>query len=129
MDTPKTLRFARSHEWLEDNGDGAVTVGISAHAQEALGDVVFVELPEVGRQLKAGESFGVVESVKAASDIYAPISGVVTEVNSTLMDAPETINEAPYKQGWLIRLRPSDPQEAEALMDAAAYQALVEAEG
>jgi len=118
------LRFARSHEWARVEDDGTVTVGISDHAQEALGDVVFVELPDEGAELAAGDEAGVVESVKAASDIYAPISGTVVAVNSVLEDAPETVNSDSYHDGWFFRLQPEDPNEVESLlMDADAYQA------
>ncbi|MDP5070791.1 MAG: glycine cleavage system protein GcvH [Congregibacter sp.] len=118
------LRFARSHEWTRVEDDGTVTVGISDHAQEALGDVVFVELPDEGAQLAAGDEAGVVESVKAASDIYAPISGTVVAVNNVLEDAPETVNSDPYQDGWFFRLRPDDIDEVESLlMDADAYLA------
>ncbi|WOJ92348.1 glycine cleavage system protein GcvH [Congregibacter variabilis] len=118
------LRFARSHEWARVEDDGTVTVGISDHAQEALGDVVFVELPDEGADLAAGDEAGVVESVKAASDIYAPISGTVVAVNSALEDAPETVNGDPYHDGWFFRLQPKDSDEVESLlMDAEAYQA------
>lgn len=129
MATPQHLKYAKSHEWLKDNGDGTVTVGISDHAQEALGDVVYVELPEVGRRLEAGEAFGVIESVKAASDVYAPVAGTVVAVNEALQDAPETINDAPYEAGWLMTLEPEAPVERADLLDAAAYDAFVEAEG
>ncbi|MFT4767271.1 MAG: glycine cleavage system H protein [Glaciecola sp.] len=118
------LRFARSHEWARVEDDGTVTVGISDHAQEALGDVVFVELPDEGAELAAGDEAGVVESVKAASDIYAPISGTVVAVNSGLEDAPETVNGDPYHDGWFFRLQPQDSEEVQnLLMDAEAYQA------
>lgn len=118
------LRFARSHEWARVEDDGTVTVGISDHAQEALGDVVFVELPDEGAELAAGDEAGVVESVKAASDIYAPISGTVVAVNSALEDAPETVNGDPYHDGWFFRLQPQDSDEVQSLlMDAEAYQA------
>ncbi|WP_439107709.1 glycine cleavage system protein GcvH [Congregibacter sp.] len=117
------LRFARSHEWARVEDDGTVTVGISDHAQEALGDVVFVELPEEGAELAAGDEAGVVESVKAASDIYAPISGTVVAVNSILEDAPETVNGDAYHDGWFFRLQPQDLEEVQTLlMDAEAYQ-------
>jgi glycine cleavage system H protein len=117
------LRYARSHEWARVEDDGTVTVGISDHAQEALGDVVFVELPEEGAQLSAGDEAGVVESVKAASDIYAPISGTVVAVNSALEDAPETVNADPYQDGWFFRLQPEDVAEVESLLlDAESYQ-------
>jgi glycine cleavage system H protein len=100
------LRYARSHEWARIEDDGTVTVGISDHAQEALGDVVFVELPDEGAELAAGDEAGVVESVKAASDIYAPIAGTVVAVNSELEDTPETVNSDPYQDGWFFRLQP-----------------------
>lgn len=122
---PSNLKFAASHEWVLDNGDGTVTVGISDHAQELLGDVVFVELPEVGRELSAGEEFSLVESVKAASDIYAPVGGEVVAVNEDLEDAPETVNEAPYEGGWIAKIKLSDASEVDALMNADAYEAKV----
>ena len=126
--TPDDLRYAKSHEWVRVDGD-EVTIGISDYAQQALGDVVFVELPEVGRSLTAGEVFGVVESVKAASDVYAPLSGEVTAVNEALLDAPETLNEDSYDAGWMLKLRPSDlAAEQEKLLDAAAYIEHSEAE-
>ncbi len=129
MEFPKNLKYASSHEWALDNGDGTVTVGISEHAQEALGDVVFVELPEVGSELEAGEEFGVVESVKAASDVYSPVSGEVIGVNSDLEDSPETINESPYKEGWLIKIKMTDATELDDLLDAKAYSQVAEEEG
>ncbi len=122
MDIPKNIKYAKTHEWTLDNGDGTVTVGITEHAQDALGDVVFVELPEMGRELEANEEFGVVESVKAASDIYAPVSGEVIEVNEELEDNPEIINESPYQDGWIMKLKMADPAELESLLDAAAYK-------
>ncbi|ANG63508.1 glycine cleavage system protein H [Marinobacterium aestuarii] len=122
---PNTLKYTASHEWILDNGDGTVTVGITDHAQELLGDVVFVELPEVGRDVAKGEDFSLVESVKAASDIYAPLSGEVIEVNEALVDAPETLNEDAYQAGWIAKLKLSDATELEALLDASAYQATV----
>ncbi|MEL7044161.1 MAG: glycine cleavage system protein GcvH [Pseudomonadota bacterium] len=121
---PAELRYARSHEWARVEDDGTVTVGISDHAQEALGDVVFVELPEEGAELAAGDEAGVVESVKAASDIYAPIAGTVLAINSVLEDVPETVNGDPYQDGWFFRLQPSDVGDVESLLlDAEAYQA------
>ncbi|MEM1191477.1 MAG: glycine cleavage system protein GcvH [Pseudomonadota bacterium] len=121
---PAELRYARSHEWARVEDDGTVTVGISDHAQEALGDVVFVELPEEGAELAAGDEAGVVESVKAASDIYAPIGGTVLAINSVLEDVPETVNGDPYQDGWFFRLQPSDVGDVESLLlDAEAYQA------
>ncbi|WP_447556502.1 glycine cleavage system protein GcvH [Vreelandella sp. EE22] len=119
---PANLRYAKSHEWVLDHEDGTVTIGITDHAQKALGDVVFVELPEVGQALTKGEEFGVIESVKAASDLYAPVNGEVIEVNSELEDAPETVNEAPYEGGWIMKVRVSD-QDLGDLLDADAYQA------
>lgn len=116
------LRYARSHEWARVEDDGTVTIGISDHAQEALGDVVFVELPDEGAELGAGDEAGVVESVKAASDIYAPVSGTVVAVNAVLEDAPETVNSEPYQDGWFYRLRPTDVAEVQSLLlDADAY--------
>ncbi|BCB62396.1 MULTISPECIES: glycine cleavage system protein GcvH [Halomonadaceae] len=119
---PANLRYAASHEWVLDNQDGTVTVGITDHAQEALGDVVFVELPEVGQALNKGKEFGVIESVKAASDLYSPVDGEVVEVNEALEDAPETVNDAPYEGGWIMKVRVTD-QALEGLLDADAYQA------
>jgi glycine cleavage system H protein len=117
------LRYARSHEWARIEDDGTVTVGISDHAQEALGDVVFVELPDEGAELAAGDEAGTVESVKAASDIYAPVSGTVIAVNAALEDAPETVNGDPYNDGWFFRLQPRDGDEFESLLlDAESYQ-------
>ena len=120
-ETPQELRFARSHEWARVEEDGNITVGISDHAQEALGDVVFVELPEPGAELVAGAEAGVVESVKAASDIYTPVSGEVVEVNSLLEEAPETVNSDPYGEGWFFRVRPATLAELDDLMDADGY--------
>ncbi|XKE43770.1 glycine cleavage system protein GcvH [Halomonas organivorans] len=125
---PANLRYAESHEWVLDNGDGTVTIGITDHAQEALGDVVFVELPEVGATLTKGDEFGVVESVKAASDLYAPIAGEVVAVNEDLEDAPETLNESPYEDGWIMKLRLEDAAALEGLLDADAYQAVADAD-
>ncbi|WJG27860.1 glycine cleavage system protein GcvH [Vibrio furnissii] len=122
----KTLKFTDSHEWVRDNGDGTVTIGISEHAQEMLGDVVFVELPEVDSECDAGESFSLVESVKAASDIYAPVSGVIVEVNEDLQDSPELINEQPYDGGWIVKVRLSDAAELDDLKDAEEYLSSIE---
>ena len=120
---PAELRYARSHEWARLEDDGTVTVGISDHAQEALGDVVFVELPEDGAELAAGDEAGVVESVKTASDIYAPVAGIVIALNSELEDAPETVNSDPYNDGWFFRLQPRDVAEIDMLLlDARNYQ-------
>ena len=120
--TPAELRYAASHEWARLEADGSVSVGITDHAQAALGDVVFVELPDLGRQFAAGEQAGVVESVKAASDVYAPISGEVIAVNATLEDSPETINADPYGDGWFYKIKPSDLAELEGLLTADQYQ-------
>ncbi len=125
---PEELRYSRTHEWVRQEEDGTVTVGITDHAQTQLGDLVYVELPEAGRVLEAGEACAVVESVKAASDVYAPVGGEVVEVNEELAEAPERINEDPYGAGWLLRLRPSDPAELEGLLDGAAYAALIQEE-
>ncbi|ATJ82897.1 glycine cleavage system protein GcvH [Halomonas beimenensis] len=125
---PANLRYTESHEWVLDNGDGTVTIGITDHAQEALGDVVFVELPEVGAALAKGDEFGVVESVKAASDLYAPIAGEVVAVNEALEDAPETLNESPYEDGWIMKLRLEDAAALEGLLDTDAYQAVADAD-
>lgn len=124
---PANLRYAESHEWVLDNQDGTVTVGITDHAQQALGDVVFVELPEVGTALSKGQEFGVIESVKAASDLYSPVIGEVIEVNDTLEDSPETVNEAPYEGGWIMKVR-LDSDSLEGLLDADAYQATLSAD-
>jgi glycine cleavage system H protein len=120
--TPADLKYASSHEWARLEDGGIVTVGISDHAQESLGDVVFVELPEIGSELSAGDEAGVVESVKAASDIYAPVGGEVVAVNAALEEAPETINEDPYGDGWFFQLRASDTGELDKLLDADAYR-------
>jgi len=119
------LRFTQDHEWVRLDG-GIATVGITDHAQTALGDVVFVELPEIGRKVAAGEACAVVESVKAASDIYAPIAGTITEVNAALADAPGTINGEPTGAGWFFRMQPADPGAVAGLLDADAYAAFVE---
>lgn len=127
MNVPANLKYAKSHEWARLEADGTVTVGISDHAQEALGDIVFLELPEVGRQLKIGEECAVVESVKAASDIYAPISGEVVEVNQAAVDAPESINQDAYA-AWLFKLKPGKVAELGALLDATDYARVAESE-
>jgi glycine cleavage system H protein len=120
--TPSELKYASSHEWARLEEDGTVTVGITDHAQDALGDVVFVELPEMGVILAAGDDAGVVESVKAASDIYAPVGGEIIAVNEQLEDEPETVNTDPYNDGWFFKLQPSDTSELEALLSAEDYQ-------
>lgn len=127
MNVPANLKYAKSHEWARQEADGTVTIGITDHAQEALGDIVFLELPDVGRQLKVGEECAVVESVKAASDIYAPISGEVVEINQAAVDAPESINQDAYA-AWLFKLKPGKIAELEALLDAAGYARVAESE-
>ncbi len=122
---PSELKYTKSHEWLRVEDDGLVTVGISDHAQELLGDLVFVELPEQGLEFVAGDECCVVESVKAASDVYMPISGEIVEVNEELVDEPELINSSPYDSGWLFKVKPS-ANELEDLMDADAYQAEID---
>lgn len=124
MEVPDGLRYTEDHEWIRSEPDGAV-VGITAYAADELGDVVFVELPAVGRKLAAREVFGVIESVKTASDLYCPIAGEVVEVNPALTGAPELVNSDPHGEGWMIRLRPEDASAADALLDAAAYRALI----
>jgi glycine cleavage system H protein len=121
--TPTDLKYAKSHEWAKLLPDGTVLIGITDHAQAALGDLVFVESPKVGRVLKAGESCAVVESVKAASDVYAPIAGTVIEANGDLANAPEILNTDPYTAGWMWKIQPSNVAELDALLDAAAYAA------
>jgi glycine cleavage system H protein len=120
METPAELRYSEEHEWVRMDGDVA-TIGITAYAQDSLGDIVFVELPAAGRSLAVGEGFGVVESVKAVSDVYSPVPGEITEVNSTLETAPENVNNAPYGDGWMIKVRVSDRSALDKLMDAEAY--------
>ncbi len=119
---PSDLRYAKSHEWLKSDPDGSVTVGITDYAQASLGDITYVQLPKVGAVLKQAGAFGVVESVKAASDVYAPVGGTVLSVNTALDRAPETLNRDPYGDGWILKLKPSDPAEVGALLDAAAYE-------
>jgi len=118
-------KYAKSHEWLKPEADGTATVGITDYAQNSLGDITYVQLPKVGAALKAGASFGVVESVKAASDLYAPVAGVVVAANPALDAAPETVNRAPFDAGWMIKLKVADPAEAGALLSAEAYEKLV----
>ena len=124
---PEDLKYAKTHEWARVEGDTA-TVGITFHAQNEIQDVVYVELPEVGRMLSQGEEFGVIESVKAAFDLYVPLSGEVIAVNEALEEHPELVNESPYDEGWMFRIRLTQPSEIETLMDAAAYQAMLESE-
>jgi glycine cleavage system H protein len=127
MSIPSNLKYTPSHEWVKTEADGTVSIGITQHAQELLGDMVFVEAPAVGRHLKAREECAVVESVKAAADVYAPISGMVTEINGILDGSPEAINEDPYA-AWMFKLKPDNAADVDALMDAAAYQAVVDSE-
>ncbi len=122
---PEELRYTRDHEWVKTE-DGSAVFGITHHAQELLGDIVFVELPQLGAEVKQSQSFGVVESVKAVSDLYAPISGTITELNSQLEDHPELVNQDPYGKGWMLKVSVTAADELANLMDAAAYKALVE---
>jgi len=125
MSVPDNLRYAESHEWVRDEGDGIVTVGISEFAQEKMTELVYVELPEAGREFTAGDEIAVVESVKSASDIYAPISGTVIEANGGVEDDPTLVNTAPYGDGWLFKMRVSDATDLESMMDATAYAKLI----
>ncbi|MFP4598713.1 MAG: glycine cleavage system protein GcvH [Persicimonas sp.] len=125
MDIPEGYRFTEDHEWARQEDDGTVTVGISWHAQDLLGDIVYVELPEEGESVEDGEEFGVVESVKAASDLYSPISGEVVAVNHDLDGEPEAVNESPYEDGWMIRVSPADESAFSELMDADTYAGFV----
>lgn len=128
MEIPETLRYARTHEWISELEADLFTVGITDFAQEQLGDVVYVELPAVGDKVRAGDAVAVVESVKTASDIYAPVSGTIEAVNDALESAPEGINEEPYEHGWLFRIKPDDAAERDALLDADAYRAVCDEE-
>lgn len=125
---PDDLRYTESHEWVKLNDDGTVTVGITDHAQDQLGDMVYVEVPEVDHELESGDACAVVESVKAASDVYAPVAGTVVEANQELADSPETVNQDPFGAGWIMKIRPVDISAVDALMDAAAYGEFVEQE-
>ena len=125
---PSNLKFTKSHEWAKAESDGTLTVGITDHAQELMGDMVYVELPEVGRKVAAGKECAVVESVKAASDVYAPVSGEIVAVNSALADAPDTVNKDPYTAGWMFKLKPDNAAELKNLLDPAAYGELLAAE-
>ena len=127
-EAPDDLKYSKSHEWLRDNGDGTITIGITDHAQEQLGDLVYVEVPEPGRELEVGEACAVVESVKAASDVYAPITATVIESNEELADTPEAINQDAYGAGWLIRVKPVDDSELAGLLDAVDYLELIDSE-
>lgn len=119
---PADLKYVASHEWLRQEEDGTITVGITHHAQDLLGDIVYVELPEVGEHVEVDAEIAVVESVKAASDVYAPISGEILAVNEALVDAPETINEDPYGEGWFFKIKPDNADDYQGLMDADEYQ-------
>ncbi len=123
MASPSDLRYTETHEWVRDNGDGTFTVGITEHAQEALGELVYAELPQPGRTVARGEAVAVVESTKAASDVYAPVDGEVFAANDALADAPQTVNTAPFGDGWLFRVKPADVGQLAALMTADAYDA------
>lgn len=123
---PNELKYRDSHEWVRKETDGTYTVGITEHAQELLGDMVFVDLPEVGTHFAAGDDCAVAESVKAASDIYAPLSGEIVAVNDALADAPEQVNSEPYGSGWLFRIKASDESELDAMLDADAYKAAID---
>ena len=127
MTTPADRKYTKSHEWVKQEADGTVTVGITHHAQEMLGDLVFIETPAVGRKLRQGEQCAVAESVKAAADVYAPLSGEVVAANAELADAPEKVNADAYA-AWMYRLKPDNPGELAGLLDATAYQAIAEAE-
>ncbi|MFL6714408.1 MAG: glycine cleavage system protein GcvH [Sulfurifustis sp.] len=126
--TPADLKYTKSHEWVRREADGTLTIGITDHAQDLMGDLVFVEVPEAGRKVASGKECAVVESVKAASDVYAPVTGEVVAANSGLADSPETINKDPYGAGWMFRIKPANPAELNALLDAAAYEAQVASE-
>ena len=125
---PSELKFTNSHEWVRAEGDGTYTIGISEHAQELLGDMVFVELPDVGDEVNAGEDCAVAESVKAASDVYSPLTGEVVAVNEELEGSPEQVNSDPYGDGWLFRVKASDESELAQLLDAEGYQAVIDEE-
>lgn len=119
---PSDLKYVASHEWLRQEADGTITVGITDHAQDLLGDIVFLELPEEGTTVDADQEIAVVESVKAASDVYAPIAGEIVEINAELVDSPETINSDPYGEGWFFKMKPTNPSDFDGLMDADEYQ-------
>lgn len=123
---PEGLKYAATHEWVRVESDGSVTVGITDHAQELLGDIVFIELPKLGAVVSAKQEISVVESVKAASDIYAPISGKIVAINDTLLDSPEIVNSSPYGDGWFCRIVPGDKSELDALLDANGYAEICE---
>jgi glycine cleavage system H protein len=125
-ENPKDLKYTKEHEWAREEGEGRVRVGITDFAQDALGDVVYVDIPEVGTEVEAGKPFGEVESTKSVSDVYSPVGGRVIDRNAQLEERPELVNEDPYGEGWMVALEMSDPSELEALMDSEAYRALVE---
>jgi glycine cleavage system H protein len=127
MDFPNELRYTTEHEWIRDEG-GAATIGVTDYAQERLGDVVFVEMPETGTGIRKGEAFGVIESVKAASDVFCPVSGEVVEINQNLEEHPEYVNQSPYGDGWIVRIKMKDPSEMDDLMNVEQYQAFVQQE-
>lgn len=126
-ENPKDLKYTKEHEWVRVSGK-ALVVGVTSHAQEALGDVVYVELPKIGAKITAGQPFGVIESTKAVSELFAPVSGTVVKVNDALSDEPTQVNQDPFGQGWIIEVEPADPKQVDALMDASAYDAHVASE-
>jgi len=126
VEYPKDLRYTREHEWTRDEGDGRVRVGITDYAQDALGDVVYVDIPETGTEVQAGQPFGEVESTKSVSDVYSPVSGTIIERNGALEETPELVNENPYGDGWMVAIELSDPSELEGLMEADAYRSFVD---
>lgn len=128
MKTPNELKYTKSHEWVKVEADGTLTVGITDHAQALMGDMVYVELPEAGRKVEANKECAVVESVKAASDVYAPVAGEVTMANSGLSDSPETVNKDPYGAGWMFKMKAANKADVNGLLDAKAYEALVASE-
>ncbi|AXR07449.1 glycine cleavage system protein GcvH [Salinimonas sediminis] len=125
---PSDLRYAATHEWVRPEGDGVFTVGISEHAQDLLGDMVFVDLPDAGDKVSTGDDVAVAESVKAASDVYAPLTGEVIAINEDLEDSPELVNSDPYGDGWLFKIKADDPEEVEGLLNAEGYQASIDEE-
>jgi glycine cleavage system H protein len=127
VDYPKELKYTKEHEWARDEGGGRVRVGISDYAQDALGDVVYVDIPETGTEVKGGEPFGEVESTKSVSDVYSPVSGTVIESNAALQDRPELVNEDPYGEGWMVAIEVADRAELDGLLDAEAYRFFAEA--
>ncbi len=126
MQIPEALKYAENHEWVRLEDDGTVVVGISDYAQDALGDIVYVDLPEVGRTVEAGEGFAEVESTKSVNEVYSPVAGAITAINEALFDTPELVNQDPYQQGWFVKLDPAEGATLDSLMDAAAYQAYTE---